>query len=303
MRELERLAPFGPGNPPLQLATLDLRIVEDAIVGRDGAHRKLVVADEGGATQTVLWWQGADQPLPEGRFDLAYAMRARDYRGDMQLQVEWVDARGRRPIEGPPSRSSRKAVDWRMVANPSLALAELLEGNVAVWTEGEDRSIVDKMRGTDRLNLQPSPALVIWTAPPGPAELAQTLRVVDPDTVYVIAVEPPTAGWRLFLDRLAGMVKHDLRVRGGETSIPKLAALLGHREATVRAGLDLLEARGLLTIVSADKDTLTLGIGDEPVLDSQNFVSGLRRLLDETAAYRRHFRFAPLELLGISSEA
>jgi single-stranded-DNA-specific exonuclease len=91
--EFERLAPFGLGNLRVQVATYDLHIVEDAVIGRNGEHRRLVVADEQGTQQTVLWWQSAGQALPEGRFDLAYALRARDYRGEMQLQVEWLGAR------------------------------------------------------------------------------------------------------------------------------------------------------------------------------------------------------------------
>ncbi len=298
--ELERLSPFGPGNPPVQLATRNLRIIGDAIIGRDGEHRRLVVVDERGAQQTVLWWQGADQPLPEGRFDLAYALRARDYRGEMQLQVEWVDARPDERVMESIIHPARTVVDWRGKADPRMALAELPEGAMAVWVEGEDLGTSEKMGGKDRLNLTPSPVLVIWTAPPGLAELAYAIQAVDPTTVYLVAVEPATARFRYFLERLTGMVKHDLRMRGGRVFVPRLAAALGHREATIRVGLEWLMARGELRIAETHEDTLLLQAGGELSLDSQNVEFRMRRLLDETAAYRRHFRLAPLGTLGIS---
>ncbi len=303
--ELERLAPFGPGNPAVQIATRDLHILEDAVVGRDGEHRRLVVADEEDTRQTVLWWQGAGQPLPEGHFDLAYSLRARDYRGERQLQVEWIDARPHGPAVVLPSRLARTVVDWRQKVDPRAALAELpigggeSHGVVVVWVEAADESLPEGIVGTDRLSLAPAPTLVIWTTPPGPAELARGIQAVDPTALYLVAVETVTAQFRPFVTRLMGMVKHDLRARGGRIAIPRLAAALGHRETTVRLGLEWLRARGEVSIVESEKDTITLQAGGELSPDLADLETRLRHLLDETAAYRRHLRSAPIEALGI----
>jgi single-stranded-DNA-specific exonuclease len=303
--ELERLAPFGPGNPAIQLATRDLRILEDTLIGRDGEHRRLVVADEEDTQQTVLWWQGAGQPLPEGRFDLAYSLRARDYRGELQLQVEWINARSHSPARVLPPRRARTIVDWRGEVDPSEALVEIPKDRgesdrvMVVWVEAADHSFPEGIVGTDRLSLTPAPVLVIWTAPPGPDELAHGIQVVSPATVYLVAVEPVTGQFRPFVERMAGMVKHDLRTRGGQVDVPRLAAALGHREATVRVGLEWLSARGELSIVERGGDTITLQAGGELSPDLPNLEVRLRRLLDESAAYRRHLRSAPIESLGV----
>lgn len=82
-------------------------------------------------------------------------------------------------------------------------------------------------------------------------------------------------------------------------NISRLAAALGHREVTVNAGLKWLEALGKIHIVDADEDTLTLQAGGEPLPDSQKIQARLEHLIKETAAYRRHFRSAPSEMLGI----
>lgn len=298
--ELERLAPFGTGNPPVQLATYNVQIVEDAFIGRDGEHRRLVIADAHGTQQTVLWWQGAGQAVPEGEFDLAYALRARDYRGETQLQVEWVDARPRPSTTPTSSPPTTVLVDRRADADPRKALTSLPETGVVIWAEGDDLGVTEGAGGTDRLGLTPSPVLVIWTVPPGPDELAQAVQSVNPDKVYLFAFEPTTDVLRVFIERLSGMVKHDLRTRGGRVNIRRLAAVLGHREVTAQVGLEWLEALGKLHVVDADKDTWTLQAGGEPSPDSQEVQSRLQHLLDETAAYRRHFRSAPAEILGIS---
>jgi single-stranded-DNA-specific exonuclease len=298
--ELERLAPFGTGNPPVQLATYDVQIVEDAVIGRDGEHRRLVIADADDTQQTVLWWQGAGQAVPEGKFDLAFALRARDYRGETQLQIEWVDARVRPSATPIASPSTTVLVDRRADADPRRALASLPKTGVVIWAEGDGLGVTEGEGGTDRLGLNPSPVLVIWTAPPGPDELAQAVQSVNPDEVYLFAFEPTTDVLRVFIERLSGMVKHDLRTRGGRVNIRRLAAVLGHREVTARVGLEWLEALGKLRVVTADEDTWTLQAGGEPSPDSQEVQLRLQKLLDETAAYRRHFRCAPVEILGIS---
>jgi single-stranded-DNA-specific exonuclease len=304
--ELERLAPFGHGNRPVQLATRDLSILEDSIIGREGEHRRLLVADEQGTRQTVLWWQGADQALPEGRFDLAYALRARDYRGEPQLQVEWVDARPHGPATVLPTRPTRTLVDWRREADPRATLIGALPGLKArgallIWAEGlERREVVPGEHAADRLSLTAAESLVIWTAPPGPAELASAIQAAAPAAVYLVAVEPTAGRLHPFLDRLRGMVKHDLHVRAGKVNIRRLAAALGHREATVRAGLAWLAGKGQVSIVASGKDTLTLRTGEgELSPDLPDLEARLRWLLTETAAYRRHLRLAPLEALGI----
>jgi single-stranded-DNA-specific exonuclease len=301
--ELERLAPFGPGNPTVKLATYDLEIVEDALIGRSGEHRRVVVADQQGAQQAVLWWQGAGQALPEGRFDLVYALRARDYRGETQLQVEWIDGRPRQSTTSISSGVATEVVDWRGEVDPLVALARLPDAGSVIWAEGEDPSLTKEIRGRDRLGLTPSPVLVIWTAPPGPDELTWVRQAVSPERVYLFAFEPKTAGLRTFIERLAGMVKHDLRMRGGRVDTRRLSASLGHREETVRAGLDWLVARGQMRIMEAGEGTLTLHAGGEPSSDFEKAQSHLRRLLEETAAYRRHFRTAPTETLGISASS
>lgn len=298
--DLERLAPFGPGNPQVQLATYDLEVVEDALIGREAEHRRLLVADAHGTQQTVLWWQGAGQSVPEGRFDLAYALRARDYRGETQLQVEWVDARLRQLTTS--STSSPPAIvllDWRAETDPRKALTRLPDTGVIIWAEGDDLHLTNGERSTDRLGLTSSPVLVIWTVPPGPDELAQAMQSVNPEKVYLLAFESTTDQLRAFIERLSGMVKHDLRARGGRVNITRLAAALGHREVTIHAGLKWLEALGKIYIVDADEDILTLRAGGEPLPDSQKIQARLRRLIEETAAYRRHFRSAPSEMLGI----
>ena len=56
--DLGRLAPFGPGNPPLTLMAERLCARSGKKVGRNDEHRLVIVTDEAGGERQVIWWDG-----------------------------------------------------------------------------------------------------------------------------------------------------------------------------------------------------------------------------------------------------
>ena len=299
--DLGRLAPFGPGNPPLTLAAERLRARPGKKVGRNDEHQLVIVTDEAGAERQVIWWDGGSEPLPEGRFDLAYVARNSTYRGTRELQVEWVDARPCAEAEVEVKAKVKAEVeveDYRRVEQPREALAELVErGEVAVWREGEGAGDIP---GHDRWNLPRAATLVIWTAPPGPAELRAALAQVRPVRVCLFGRDPGADTPEAFIRRLTGLVKHALSARGGRAPIAQLAAATAQREATVRLGLAWLAARGHVRIAEETNGEVQLTPGDglsAPDADFKALDARLRAALAETAAYRAYFREADAKSL------
>ena len=199
----------------------------------------MIVTDEAGVERQVIWWDGGSEPLPEGRFDLAYVARNSTYRGTRELQVEWVDARPCAEAEVEVKAKVKAEVeveDYRRVEQPREALAELVErGEVAVWREGEGAGDIP---GHDRWNLPRAATLVIWTAPPGPAELRAALAQVEPARVCLFGRDPGADTPEAFIRRLTGLVKHALNARGGRAPIAHArrgdGATRGHRAARPR---------------------------------------------------------------------
>jgi single-stranded-DNA-specific exonuclease len=287
--QLERLAPFGPGNPAPTLAARDLTIVSKSGVGKKGEHLQLLLEDERGTPARVIWWQGTSWSLPEGRFDLAYVVRASDYRGQREVQIEWVDARPAvaevvRPVVARPM----SVVDYRAKPNARELLEQLRsQDGLQVWAEAGAKREVG---GLDRDELASSRKLAIWTTPPGAQELRGVLGKVSPETVYVFGVDPGLEKPQAFLERLAGLVKGALSVHEGGVSVSTLAAAMAEREATVRLGLDWLVERGHIAIVDEEADQIQLAPGSGmPGQDVDAATARLRSLLGETAAYRKHF--------------
>jgi len=299
IQNIERLSPFGPGNPPLVLAVKNLSLETYKEIGRTGDHLRLKVADETGQTREVLWWQGKSSDLPTGRFDLAFNAHATTYGGHRNVQITWIESRpsitAGKPIE--ILRPQRQMIDYRHVAEPESALRSLLnsEPNLQVWAEADNRNIPTAV---NRLNLKSCSSLVIWHIPPGHVELVSAIEQSSPQKVFLFAQEPGMDQPEAFLTRLAGLVKYAINHKEGYASIDELAAACSQRRFSIQAGLAWLEARGVVEFTRLDENTIQLTKGTRQPQSSFPQMDGqLRYVMQETAAYRAFYQRATLDVL------
>ncbi len=297
--DLERLAPFGPGNPSPVLCIPRLTILDSRTIGREGDHLQVTVKNEQDQTRRVIWWRGAGWPLPEGMFDLACMVRASNFRGQRDVQIEWVDAR---PVETERITLSRRTlmvIDQRAQSHPLPVLQGILAENTAqVWAEadGREKLAAAGITAADRSALTPCTTLIVWTSPPGRAELDTALEVARPQTVVLFGVHPVDVLPEAFLRRLTGLVKYGIEKLDGRVPLDRLAAAAGQRPATVRIGLEWLVAKGLVLFEIDSERMVTLRTAETEQKntpgDNAPLIARLRALLDETAAYRQYFRSA-----------
>lgn len=288
--QLESLAPFGAGNPELTLATRGVVFKSATEIGKTKEHLRLNVEDENGTAQSLLWWGGAGEALPEAgsKIDVAYSLRGSSFRGQRQANLQFQAFRvvEEAPIEIREQRAV--VVDWRARASD----VERLTPNVLVWAEGAERS-----RGRSRFELHQADEFAIYTTPPSPAELRKALEVVNPKTVYVFAQSPAETKPEEFLSRLAGLCKYALKALEGKTKVQDLADAMASRESAVQVGLEWLAAGGHLSVTVEEDDVALSNEKREknPYLQAELFVA-LRGILNETSAYRKYF--ATVENVG-----
>ncbi len=301
---LESLAPYGPGNEELILATSGLKIESKTSIGRNQEHLKLNVSDAAGNSRTVLWWNGAEEKdtLPEGRIDLAYSLRASDWRGTPQVQMEYVDFRipAGQPVE--VITSKLEVIDYRNAGEPYQILSTLREGSsIEIWAEGEEKK---RVGGLDRYELTPADSLAIWTTPPSPHELRLAMEIVRPCKVFLFAVGDPVEQPDTFLARLAGLLKYAINHREGRLTWSQLETATTQRSISVRRGLAWLVSQGAIDIQSEEGDNLavTAGIISKVQPDSSNLKAEIQALLAETSAYRTHFKQAGKDILFFQSD-
>ena len=302
---VDRLSPFGAGNSRPVFVTHRLELARSAVIGRTREHRRLVVRDAEEREQTVLWWQSANQPLPDGQFDLAYTLGINTFRGERNVQLTWVDFQGQaaRPIEVAP-RPTIEVVDRRALVGPAAqaSLRGVLEAyeDAVVWAEVS----VPSENAVRRLDLRSAETLVIWTVPPGPFELRDALEAVSPRRVILFGTDPGVEAFETFLERLGGLVKYALRAKGGQVLLSELAGHMAHSVPTVRLGLQWMALKGRISMHYQTRDRIVLRLGDGQVSERLPVVQGqLQARLAETAAYRGYFLRADAERLiaGVTS--
>lgn len=299
-RDIERLAPFGEGNPRPTLVSERLLLDRATILGREGAHRQLTVRDEEGVRQRVLWWDSASAALPAGLFDLAFQVQISAYRDKPELQLTLRDYRPSPSAPVIAQTPARPVVDRRESPYPAQALAALIDiqhryPQAVVWAEGYRRA---ESPGLPLSSLQPGETLVIFTAPSSPQALSDALRTVKPVRIVLIGADPLLVSRDAVLRRLIELSRFIINREEGDTTIRALAEAVAQPPETVRLALRYLHSRGALDWREDSAGNLALTGGASPLVEGgSTLLSAFAAHVDETAAYRAYFRRAAPEQL------
>jgi single-stranded-DNA-specific exonuclease len=317
-QEIQRLAPFGHGNPTPQFLSAGLQVVDDRRLGRDGTHRRLQVMAPDQATASVIWFHGADTELPPAPLDLVYTLGVNEYRGERTLQIQFVAARTTPAAPSVSLAARGQARRLHDLRRAEVDPARLPQPPAAVWyAEGAEVGAGAASPAyaprTEVGRARRGAPLVLWSIPPSRATLAWLLDAVQPAEVYVCG--RATAGDRpdLVVRQVAGLCKFALG-RDGLLDIGRMAARLGLTEAAVRHALLLLESRGQIRIdewspAGADSLRIAPGAASSGAANSGAANSGDQDLLwtqlveqlAEVRAFRRFFQRAAVDELGLDT--
>ena len=307
-QEMQRLAPFGNGNPTPLFISERLDVTQDRRIGRDGAHRRLAVANANSSPLPVIWFGGGDLELPSAPIDLVYEMGTHEYRGKVELQLLYVNSRSSPPqsADSPDDiHQPYHLFDLRMTVP---GVQELPSPEQAVWyAEGTNlESTTEQVPYAPRQDIQPgvqSEHLVIWSIPPSPRLLHWLIDTVKPHTVHLCGRHTADDSLSSVLRQVAGMGKFALS-RGLPLNLTHMAARLGTTEAAIRLSLLLLESRGTLEVHSwLDDDRVEIRAGRATTDSTQTYAlqAALTEHLAEVRAYRRFFTGASAGELGLTA--
>ena len=307
--EIQRLAPFGNGNPTPQFLSRGLRIVHDQRMGRDGAHRKFTVQQAADGPQwPVLWFNHNDGELPPEPIDLVYTLSINEYRGERTVQLMYVAARPAEQLTVEPLADKSSKPRIRDLRGQTVQLGELPTPRDAIWF-AEGTQLGEAVTYVPRTEAQPHAALVLWTIPPSPVVLKSVLERVEPRRIFVCGQSTTNDRLDFVLQQTAAMCKYAL-AREGRLDISRMAARLGTTEGVIRHSLLWLECKELIRIAEWLEDDALRIEAPGPIdpsapataerrADRDILQAELDAQLAEVAAYRRYFQRAKLDELGI----
>jgi single-stranded-DNA-specific exonuclease len=114
--ELERLAPFGLGNPGITLLAVGCELSDLGAVG-EGKHLRLAVTADGARSGAIAFGRGAqlDRYRRDGRYDVAFKLAANRWNGSVAPQL--VVKRIWETPDGYEELRRRLAAEWRAGAD------------------------------------------------------------------------------------------------------------------------------------------------------------------------------------------
>ena len=299
--ELESLAPFGPGNPAVLFSASQLEIESSSLIGKTREHERVNLNDKDGNLYKCLWWQSVGLPHPSSRFDLAFTASSKYFMGVVDFQMEWQDFRDSSIEDGNLPRvkktTSIENIDLRKSHISEKELKELLAGNdTLVFFEGANPPI----DGTnDRIDLNPSKNLVIWSSPASLEILHSTISMVNPDRIYWLCVNPVPNSLTELLKQIGSTLKQN-----AASETPLILGNLATKYATtvpiLKLVLQWFDARGDISILRLDDNevrfTVSSSMPDEK--RTNELQNQINTAYAEILAFRKYLKTVePVNLL------
>lgn len=293
--ELERLSPFGPGNNKPIMAIRDLSIREATEIGKNKEHLKIQVEDESHNSREVLFWDGVNEDLPTGKFDLAFSLRPSNWKGVRQCQMVWQNARQSESKILVTPEIRIELVDYRTMDGQEKLL-QSIPIDTQVWAEGPVRKQVN---GFTRVQLSKSKNLAIWSIPPSLEDLKHVLELTQPETIFLFSMDPKMDNEKNLLDRLAGLIKYSIAHKSGQTTLEELAAECAQTKNIIKKALEVLIGQGMINIQFTSPDEVLFSYTKDSAGGSKTNVARneLREFLQESSAFRKFYKSADLDSL------
>ncbi len=284
--DIGRLAPFGNGNPPLTLATKNVRVKSRRTMGSRADHLDLRLEDQAGNEQRVVWWFGDINALPEGYFDIAYTVRTNVFKGKREAMVEWLDSR---PATDQPiditTRKRYQVLDYRQNPSPEKQLEQVLNqyDDTIIWSEGRGQSI----DGVSRYLLEPSKTLIVWTQPSDVITWHSVLNTVQPETLILFGQTPSIQTAKALITDVIGLGKYAYNNKAGIIYLSELVALTAQSEAAILETIKWVSANTEMKFHHEADDLFYIRMNPEQ--STARDTKQLSLIIKEITAYRAYW--------------
>lgn len=330
--QLNRLAPFGAGNPLPRFMTRNVSVQKDSRIGAEGLHRRLTLRQsdaEGKAVQLpLIWFNGGDAELPVGNIDIAYTIGINRYANTESVQLQFVGVRASetaQAVAGEKWLAPAKVIDLRheevvMDDLPTPAQATWYAEGPAVGAGGALPAYAPRHSAA----ASPRQTLVFWSIPPSPELHRWLLESVQPEVVYVCGRSTTTLTWEAIRTEVGRMCKYAL-AHGGIADVERMAARIGVTEVIVRLCLRWYQAMGEIALgawdgdrvqlfsdaaardqhqqdLSAESELLEAETPGVDILDAQGIETSARLSIQEMRAWRTFYQRNTLEEIGFRRE-
>lgn len=296
VRELEKLAPFGPGNPAPLFASRDVMIEKIRKMGRKSEHLKISASDAFENIQEFIWWRTNQEDIPENKLDIAYHLHSSNYQGKPSIQVEIVAIQPSETtlVEIRTRKEELEVIDYR---NQPPSDQEWLEKfKDFVWYQEGLKQ--DFSPAHNRHDLHPSETLIIYSIPPTLIDIQKIYTTVGPKYLLLFGNEPLDKSINFLIKTIAGMLNHVIKNKNGLFQPNNLAVAIGQRKTTVESVCRYLHSIGQITLLEhPDTQWYIKPGGEKDPTKTELYKQNIEFLHRETLAFHKWFKEVSLDKL------
>ncbi|MCJ7695657.1 MAG: single-stranded-DNA-specific exonuclease RecJ [Anaerolineaceae bacterium] len=293
IQDIQRLAPFGRGNPKLNFVCKDVLVNSTQIIGRDQDHRQVVISNTKGESFKALWWNGGSKEPPTGQFDLAFNLFISSFQGKDEITLSWVDTNSQTDFI--VAKESKQIIDHRHERNPDDSLKTILlnSSNILIWAENFPPM---NYKSVDRYHISLCESLVLWNIPPSQKILSLLISSSKANILHQFANQGSTLSKKEFLKILAGLLKYSLNKQEGLFETPQFVVATVQTEDIVKIGLQWLQEKGLFKFTNVDSQIYLVEVGDQTEGPGLKQISArFDRLWEEFLSYQKFYQTANIE--------
>ena len=287
--QLQRLGPFGQGNPAPKFLSRNLSIVSVAGLGKKKIHQRFIMQNKDGIRRNVFWWSSADKDQPTGIIDLVHEISVSYFKNNTDVQMtlqSWEQ------VAAPeaPLHETIAFIDCRQDDPATLLQGFKDQANMMVWAEGYSQA---KSPGLPFSELQEAENLFIYTAPPSAELLSKAIEKVAPDNIYVLAQLPPIQDVPTFLKTLQGLMQTIIKKHNGNSNVHKFSERLAVTPVLVESALRYFAATGNFGVDIGKRGKVYIhleadGKANKPAMQRQQRM--IEQQWEEMMAYRRYLQ-------------
>lgn len=260
--DIERMQPFGAGNPNPVFALNNLTLLQKKLMGSNKNHLKIVVEDTQHNTYDCIWWSKGDIPLNSGDvLDIAFCPQTNTFNGSTTIQLILQDVHADNLIEAENNlqekKSQIKIYDHRKKTDILSGVEDYVKtSNLNIAIFAEDKSILAKLKPyktmfekiINRHNAQKVDVVMFFDYPPSQNVFNEIIKKTSPNFLHFMNYEVKNLDEKEFLKTFMGMLKFAYSNKNGLFDLQRSASFLSQTQETVKQLLEVFSECGIIKI-------------------------------------------------------
>lgn len=267
--DIERLQPFGAGNPNPVFIMKNLTLLQKKLMGSNRNHLKLLVEDSKHNTYDCIWWSKGDISLVSGdKLDIAFCPQINTYNGTTTIQLIIQDIHAENltddeEIFEPEVATGIRLYDHRKKTDILQNVEDYVKTskfNISIFAE--EKSVLEKLKPYktlsdkvfNRINISKSDVVMFFDYPASPDIFDEIITKTSPKHLHFMNYEVKKIDEKDFLKVFSGMLKFTHNNKSGVFDLNKSASFLAQSKEAIIWLLDIFEEVSMIKILSRNEN-------------------------------------------------